>query len=461
MKNRKSRRIISFLIVLLLLFGMWLPTFANGTTTEAGQVHLVVIDGEITPAMASFLVNAIKDANETGAIGILIRVKTLGGRVDAALQMRDAMVESQVPVAVFVESRAISAGALITVAARHIVMAPGSHVGAAKPIPDDPKSVAFVSGEFRTTAERYGRDPQIAMAMVDEALEIEGLVRSGEILDMTATEALRVGYVDYLAESVEEALAELGWGNAAVQDVEMGDRHRIAQFLTSYEVASLLLTIGVIALIAEFNAPGFGAPGLVALLCFTLYFSGGFIAGNTNLWPVLIFLAGIVLLLIEFVVPGFGVFGISGLGAMLVGIVLAAPSIRQGVTSLVIALVVAILSIPLIIRIFGKTKAFRKLVLSTEETVENGYVHAAAVPDLTGQRGTAVTVLRPAGMALIGGVRTDVFTQGDFIDQGDDIEVIRMEGNKVVVASVPGHSGRFVEGKDTESVPQDATFPNE
>ena len=120
MKNRKSRRIISFLIVLLLLFGMWLPTFANGTTTEAGQVHLVVIDGEITPAMASFLVNAIKDANETGAIGILIRVKTLGGRVDAALQMRDTMVESQVPVAVFVESRAISAGALITVAARHI-----------------------------------------------------------------------------------------------------------------------------------------------------------------------------------------------------------------------------------------------------------------------------------------------------------------------------------------------------
>jgi membrane-bound serine protease (ClpP class) len=426
------------LIVLVLLFGMWLPTFANGATAEVGQVHLIVIDGEITPAMASFLVNAIREANETGAAGILIRVKTLGGRVDAALKMRDAMVEAATPVAVYVESRAISAGALITVAARHIVMASGSHIGAAKPIPDDPKSVAFVSGEFRTTAERYGRDPKIAMAMVDEALEIEGLVRAGEILDMTVTEALRLGYADYLAESVEEALGVLGWGDAAVHDVEMGERYRIAQFLTSYEVASLLLTIGMIALIAEFNAPGFGAPGLIALLCFALYFSGGFIAGNTNLWPALIFMAGIVLLLIEFVVPGFGVFGISGLGAMLVGIVLAAPSVRQGVTSLVIALVVAVLSIPLIIRIFGKTKAFRKLVLSTAETVENGYVHAPATLDLTGQRGTALTLLRPAGMALIGGVRTDVYTQGDFIALGTDIEVIRMEGNKVVVARVPG-----------------------
>ncbi len=446
MTGRHAIKRLSCGLAILLLLGMWLSASAIETSSDTQLVYTIVIDGEITPAMAAFLSNAMDEANHAGADGILIRVKTLGGRVDSALVMRDAMIEFSAPVAVFVESRAISAGALITVAARHIVMAPGSHMGAAQPIPNDPKSVAFVSGEFRTTAERYGRDPLVAMAMVDETLEIEGLVREGEILDMTATEALRVGYADHLAGSVEEALEALGWGEASIVEVEMGDRHRIAQFLTSYEVASLLLSIGVIALIAEINAPGFGAPGLVALLCFALYFSGGFIAGNTNLWPVIIFLAGIVLVLVELTIPGFGIFGISGLVAMVAGIILAAPSARQGVTSMVIALTAALVSIPFIIKIFGKTKAFRKLVLSNEETVENGYVHATAAHDLTGQRGVAVTVLRPAGVAMIGGIRTDVYSQGDFIERGADVRVIRMEGTKVVVAPSGSLAGDGLQG---------------
>ena len=109
------------------------------------------------------------------------------------------MIASKVPVVVYIGDRAISAGALISIASDTIIMAPGSHIGAAEPIPNDPKSVAYVSGEFRTTAETRGRDPEIAAAMVDASIEIKGLVGTGEILDLTADEAINVGYAKYIA----------------------------------------------------------------------------------------------------------------------------------------------------------------------------------------------------------------------------------------------------------------------
>jgi membrane-bound serine protease (ClpP class) len=425
------RRII---LLLLLLVVVLIPTFYVSGQSSQPAVHVVSVDGEITPAMASFLDDQITQANLAGADGIIIEISTLGGRVDAAIEMRDAIINSSAPVVVYIDDRAISAGALIAIAADTIIMAPGSHIGAAEPVPNEPKALAFVSGEFRTTAEKTGRDPEIAAAMVDKSIEIAGLVSKGEILDLTANEAIQSGYADYLAKGREEVLRVMGWENASISEAEPDFRYNIAQFLTSYEVAAFLLALGMICLIAELFIPGFGVAGVIGIFCFVLYFAGGFLAGHTELWSLLVFMFGVILLIIEIFVPGFGVFGIAGIIALIVGVIFAAPSLRQGIGSLAIALAAAIVAIPVFFKIFGRTKLIRRLVLVTAETTESGYTHAASKDSLLGKTGVTQTIFRPSGIVKIDGLRVNAIADGEFISQGVPVEVIRVEGTKVIVS---------------------------
>ena len=422
--------------LLMLLFIAILPAIKVSGQDYQQKVAVIAIDGEITPAMASFLERKITDANLAGADGILIEISTLGGRVVSAIEMRDAIIASAVPVAVYIGDRAISAGALISIAADKIIMAPGSHIGAAEPVPNEPKALAYVSGEFRTTAEKTGRNPEIAAAMVDQSIEIAGLVSKGEILDLTASEAYEVGYADFIASGRNEALKVMGWDNTVIAEAEMDFRYNIAQFLTSYEVASILLILGMIGLIAELFIPGFGIAGILGISFFVLYFAGGFLAGHTEWWSALVFIAGLILLAIEIAAPGFGIFGISGIIALFIGIIFAAPTFNQGIVTLLIALLAAVIAIPVFFKIFGRTKYMKRLVLTTEETAASGYTHADRKDYLLGKTGTTQTVLRPSGSVLIDGSKTDAIADGEFIDKGVLVKVIRVEGTKVVVALI-------------------------
>lgn len=424
---------IARLILILLLFVLAVPGLRVSALNDSQSVYIVAVDGEITPAIASFLQDAIIAANQEGAVGILIEISTLGGRVDSAVDMRDAIFSSRLPVAVYVRDRAISAGALISIAADTLIMAPGSHIGAAEPIPNEPKILAFVSGEFRTTAEKTGRDPQIAMAMVDKSIAIEGLVDAGEILDLTANEAYQAGFSDFLASDRNEAMKIMGWENAVRVEADQNFKYQIAQFLTSYEVASILLMLGMIGLVAELFIPGFGIAGFLGVACFVLYFAGGLIAGNTEWWSVIVFIAGIILLIMEIAAPGFGVFGITGIILLLVGIVFAAPNLSQGIGTLLIAMAAAIISVPVFFRFFGRTKFARKLVLTTAETSDSGYSPAKSREDLLGKIGIAQTDLRPSGSVIIDGNRVDAVADGEFIVRGTEVQVIKVDGIKVIV----------------------------
>ena len=430
---KKYFRAISLLFLLVLV--IFIPMLDAIGQDGEGAVHIIKVDGEITPAMASLLDDKIEQATKAGAVGVLIDISTLGGRVDSAIKMRDAIIESRVPVAVYISNRAISAGALISIAAETIIMAPGSHIGSAEPVPNEPKALAFVSGEFRTTAERRGRDPKVALAMVDVEVEIEGLVEKGQILDMTATEAELFGYADHIVLNRREAIEVMGWGGVPVVEQEMNFRYRIAQFLTSYEIASILLTLGMIGIIAEFFTQGFGVAGIAGISCFVLYFAGGIIAGGTQWWSILIFAAGLVLIIIETTVPGFGVFGISGIIAIFASMIFAAPTIGQGFGTVLIATIAAVISVPIFFKIFGKTKIMRRLVLSAAETTDQGYTHADRKDLLLGKTGVALTVLRPSGSVMIDDIKTDAITDGEYIYKGTNVKVIRIEGAKVIVSS--------------------------
>lgn len=425
---------VAVIALTILLLAISISGWVVAEAETAQAVYIVPVEGEITPATAAFLESRLTEASRNNAIGVIIEISTLGGRVDSAIQMRDAIIASEVPVVVYIANRAISAGALISIASDTIVMAPGSHIGAAEPVPNEPKALAYVSGEFRTTAELTGRDPQVAMAMVDKTIEIAGLIGAGEILDLTANEALEWGYADHLANNRTEVLEVMGWASAPLVEEEPDFRFRMAQFLTRYEISSLLLSLGMLALIAELFIPGFGVAGITAIISFALYFTSGFLAGHTEWWAAIIFFAGIVLLVIEIAAPGFGVFGITGLIAIFVGIVFAAPTLSQGIGSLLIALSVAILSIPIFFKIFGRSRLIQRFVLASEQTVAMGYTHAETKDHLLGQTGKTLTSLRPAGSISLDGLRIDVLSDGEFINKGVSVKVIRVEGTKVFVA---------------------------
>jgi len=406
------------------------------TDNEGGSVYIIPVRGEITPAMAVFVSRYIDLANTAKARGIIIEISTLGGRADAAMGIKTAILNSEVPVSVFIEDRAVSAGALISIAANTIIMASGSHMGAAEPIPNTPKAVSAIAAEFKGAAEARGRDPQIAAAMVDRNIVIQGLTEAGSILSLTALEAYEVGFADALIENTAEVLEYLGLEDAHINEVHPDFRIRTAQFLTRHEIASLLLTIGMLAFVIEMFVPGFGIPGIIGLISFLLYFGGGFLAGHTEWWPIMLFAFGIGLLIAEAAMPGFGVLGISGLIVVIASLVLAAPDPIRGMTSVGIAFLVSVIAIPILGKIFGWAKLLNRFVMTEVLTADVGYVSidtSVKIPAL-GETGITITQLRPAGMVEVGGTRYDCLSDGEFIPAGSDVKVVQATASKIVVS---------------------------
>jgi membrane-bound serine protease (ClpP class) len=406
----------------------------NVQASKGDQVYVVSLKNEITPAMSAYLVDQIELANAAQAKGLIVDISTLGGRVDSALEMRDAMLASEIPIVVFVGDRATSAGALITIAADTIIMAPGSHMGAAEPIPYTEKTVAYVSGEFRSTAEARGRDTLIAAGMADKQIEVPGFPR-GKLVNITAEEASSLDFIDGIQPDIAGVLDYMNWQDAQLLEVEPDGLYKIAQFLTRSEVASIILIIALLTMVIEIFLAGFGISGIISIVAFALYFGGAFLAGNTEWWSVILFVLGLAFLIIEFFVPGFGIFGVSGILMILIGIVFAAPTIGQGFFTLVIAVAATAILIPILYKLFGGPKLFRRLVLDEAETVDKGYVN---IPDnslsgLLGKTGDAITPLRPAGIIVVDGKRLDAISDGSYMPSGEKIRIVEVQGTKIVV----------------------------
>ena len=368
------RKAAAFIFVLVLL----LTVFPCSSLAEkVDQVYVVSLKDEITPAMSAYLAGQIEMAVLSGAEGIIIDISTLGGQVISALRMRDAILQSEIPIAVFVRTRAVSAGALITIAADTVVMAPGSHMGAAEPIPYSEKVVAMVSGEFRSTAEARGRNPLIAAGMADKNLDVPGFPR-GTLVNITAEQASELGYADAVLNSIEEVLDFMGWSDAQVIEAEPDAKVRIAQFLTRYDMSSILLTIAMVAMIIEIFMQGFGLPGIISIIAFTLYFGGGFWPAIRNKWSILLFSLGLILLLSKFC-PGLA---FSDIRHYFPGYryIFAAPTPIQGIITLGIALAATAILIPVLYKLLGGPRLFRRLVLEESETVDKGYVSSSPIP---------------------------------------------------------------------------------
>ncbi len=221
-------------------------------------------------------------------------------------------------------------------------------------------------------------------------------------------------------------------GTLALQ-AQMGAAEKLADFLTGPVVRTLLFAIGFAGVAIAMIVPGLGVPGIAGIAAFALYFYGNFVTGSAGVEDILLFVIGIVLLASELFVPSFGILAALGTTSLIAGAALAAQDPKEAILSLVIAAIAAGIVVYFVARRFRHRGVWNKFILRDRLTTEEGYVSTADKKSLLGAHGAAITPLRPAGTANIGGRRIDVVTSGEFIASGTDIEVIEVEGMRVVV----------------------------
>jgi len=410
-----------------------------------GAVYVIPVRRTVDPGLEAFLDRAIGEAEDAKAALIVFDMDTPGGRLDSAQAIGLRIRDAKVPTVAFVRGRAASAGAYIALNADAIAMAPGSMIGAAMIVDqtgkavDNPKLISAFTSDMAAAAAMNGRNPDIAAGMVDpervvELAEIGRVKEKGRILSLTADEAHRVGYADQLAATLDDVLRWKGVDDRSVVEVKPTLAERIAAFVTQPGVTTLLLVIGIAGIAIEMLVPGFGAPGIAGLAAFALFFFGHSIAGLAGMEAIALFLLGVVLLVLELFVSSFGILGVLGAAGIVAGVWLSAG--EQGISSLVVALGFALVITVIVAWVFRKRGVWNRFILREQLTEDKGFVPNETRTDLIGREGVALTPLRPAGVADIGGERVDVVTSGEFVESGRRIRVVTVEGIRVVVRPV-------------------------
>lgn len=438
--------------LLLLLTGLLMQAGAQQQASMRPVVYGATIDGVIDLGQVPYLRRVLSDAERSGAAAVLLEVNTLGGRLDAAVQMRDLLLDSKVRTIAFVNRRAISAGALITLASQTIVMTSGATVGAATPVqmgqpggaalPVEEKTISYVRQEFAATAEIRRRPVAVAEAMVDTDVEIAGVVAKGKLLTLSTETALRNKLADFRAESVDEALRVSGLADAQLRRVDPNWAEAVVRFLTHPMVSSLLISMGMLGIFLELRTPGFGLPGIAGVLGLGLFFWGHTLAQLAGWEELLLVAGGVLLLALELlVVPGFGIAGVLGLLALGAGLVLSmtgggatAAFIVAMATRVVFSLLLALGLGLFLLRFMTRLPWGRRLVLQTGLPASGGFASAPERDQAwLGRQGRTLAMLRPAGFAQIDGERVDVVSEGEPIEAGALVEVVRVDGNRIVV----------------------------
>ena len=427
--------------------------FSNSLFAQE-KVLWVPLEGTVELGLSPYVSRAVKYAEENKFDAIVIDVETFGGRVDAAVVIRDALLNSKLLTVAWVNKRAISAGALISLACKKVFFSPGSTMGAATPIQMNPqggaqpvenKFVSYFRAELGSTAERNGRDRKIAESMVKATEEIKGLVTKDDVLTLTDVTAKQVKFSDGTVSTREELFAELGFKNPQVEEFKINWAERIVRFLTDPTVSGILMSAGVLGIFIELQAPGFGLPGIIGISCFAIFFSAKYLVHLAGWEEVLILIIGLVLLALEFLVfPGTFISGALGAICIIASLVMAGvsprvpldwnmPEIQSHLLSVGFSILAMIAG--LLLTAYVLVKNPRRLALAMNESFERdkGFTAANDFSFLRDKRGTSLTDLHPSGKCEIDGTSYEVISSGSFIKKGSQVRVVFIEGSKIVV----------------------------
>ncbi len=355
----------------------------------------------------------------------------------------------------------------------------------------DEKTVSAVRGQMAALAEKNGYPTAVAHAMVDvdvELLEVyvdeelrlstkNGLAdlrrevedsgatlevgktvsASGKLLTLTAGDMLKYGISSGTVFDTGELLRSLDIPLSDAEFLEPTTADMAAAFVTGTAVTGILVLVGLVALYLEITSPGFGIPGTVAIIAFAVVFLGGALLGTVGSLELLLFILGVVLLIVEiFLIPGFGITGISGILVIAAALVLSRQQFiipefswewdvfKRNLLVFGGSVAASVVFFGVILRIFPRLPFLNRLILGNSGQAQITGDGAAgelagtnkgaitAYPT-AGERGVAVTVLRPVGKAKIGEEVYPVKTDGEYIEAGTGIEVVSVLGNQIVV----------------------------
>ena len=461
------KRLLKFNWLLILIFVL---TTATAQEAKEKIVYKLNIKQDITKATWRQTQQAFEEADSLNADVFLIHMNTYGGTVLDADSIRTKILQSPIPVYVFIDNNAASAGALISLACDSIYMRPGGSIGAAtvvnptgQAMPD--KYQSYMRSTMRATAEAHGkdtivsgndtiykwrRDPRIAEAMVDQSVFIEGLIDTGKVLTFTPAEAIENGYCEGIAENVPEVLKKVGIEEYRIVEYKPTWIERIIGFLVLPMVSGLLIMAIIGGIYFEMQSPGIGFALGVAVVAAILYFAPLYLEGLAAHWEILMFIVGVILIIVEiFVIPGFGVAGISGIVLVFAGLVLSLlnnvnfdfegveiATVGVAVSTVIIGVFGGfILSLYLGNKLFtAKSGMFRNLSLKTVQEVNDGFVCVeTGMFALKGKTGISQTVLRPAGKVFIEDEVFDAIALNGFIDKNTNVKVTKVEATQLYV----------------------------
>jgi len=419
---------------------------------------------------------AFEEAEKMKADLVLINMNTYGGEVSAADSIRTRILNSPIPVYVFINDNAASAGALIAIACDSIYMKPSAKIGAAtvvnqsgEQVPD--KYQSYMRATMRATAEAHGKDtvisgrdtsyvwkrnPHIAEAMVDPLLSVPGISDSGQVLTFTASEAISNGFCEGIVENRGEILHMNGIEEYEIYEYKASALDKLIGILIHPAVSGILIMIIIGGIYFELQTPGIGFPLAAAIIAALLYFAPLYLEGLAESWELLLFLVGVGLLAIEiFAIPGFGVAGISGIILIISGLTLALVDNvvfeRREFTGEGLAVVLKAFSLVLVSIFAGflgslwagkkvlTSTTFAGLSLQSEQDPEKGFIGVSTEQrSLVGQTGIAHTVLRPSGKVKIGTKLYDAKAEYGMIEKGVEVKVIRYETGQIYVKKLEG-----------------------
>jgi membrane-bound serine protease (ClpP class) len=464
------RNLLRILPALLAFFPGFLPAQEEPAAEKKHKVVIIPIREQIAPPELHILRRGLKSAIEQGADTVILDMETPGGRLDVTFDMLKAIEKFPGKVITYVNSEAISAGALISAGTDEIHFAPGAVIGAAAPVTGGgedidetmkQKIVSYLKARVRAISDGKGHRGDVLSAMIDADFEFkigEEIIKpEGELLTLTATEAMKV-YGDPaqpllgagISPDINGLLDTLfGKGNHTTVRLEVTWSEKIAQYITA--IAPLLLAAGLVLIFIEFKTPGFGVFGIGGGVLLAIVFFGHYAAGLSGHEAALFFFLGFALVMIDlFFLPGFMLLAIPGallmLGSLLWGMSDIWPDqpiawdsgfLVKPLTNLVSGIAGAIVIFFLLLRFMPSGGLWGHMVLDSSIGGETTFSSAARQePTLIGATGQAVTALFPSGQIEIGGKRYDARLALGTVTPGTEVKVISVGEFELTVEAI-------------------------
>jgi len=473
-------------ILLFLYFVLFVFNISNTNELLSPKVYIIPVCGDIEPGIAAFIERSLSISDNNNDIFIL-ELDTFGGRVDSALKIVDSLMKFEKHRTIaYVKTKAISAGALISLACGRLVMKKNTTIGDCAPITfssDGPQMLGekFQSplrAKFRTLAKRNDYPVTLAESMVTQEIEVyqveidgkihyydkhefndltkeeksnitkKTIVAEGELLTMDDVEAKELGFSKVSVSDISEIIEFFKLEDYEIVNINENWSEKFVRLISS--IAPILMMIGLACIYIEMQAPGFGIFGLIGIICLSLVFFSQYIVGLANYNELLLLIAGILLFLTEiFILPGFGISGFLGILLIIIGFILSLQdfvipnpdyywqhdilitNVVHVVGSSVLAFITSLLFIRYVIPKFSYI--LEDPFLSTN--LKNSHIYSKDKQMVKiGDIGCTLSPLRPSGKIQIGEEIIDVISEGDFIEQDKKVTIIKIKGNRIIVS---------------------------